>query len=169
LSSKIPTARFEEWDGRGDLVALIHSLNFHRRHLSVSQKAKISVGYKHELQQTMKPGNPTGANQFTASEEGNCANTCTIPDTSIPDRSPAARDRAAAMVGISHAVVDIAESICKKAPDLFARIGDSPAPGKEYTVWDAQREVKRRERQAKEAAAIAAAPALAGRSSGSLL
>ena len=50
--------RFEEWDGHGDLVDYIHSLNFHRRHLSVTQKACIGVGYKRELQETVKPGRP---------------------------------------------------------------------------------------------------------------
>ena len=142
----IAEPRFQEWDGCGDLVSLIHSLNFHRRHLSVSQKACIGVGYKRELQQTVRQGQRTDL---------------TYGNNSISSGQPV-RDIAAAKVGVSGKVVDIAERISEVAPDLFAKIGDSPAPGKEYTLWDAQREMKRREKQVKEADAIAAAPPLTG-------
>ena len=135
---------FMEWDKRGDLVSLIHSLNFHRRHLSVSQKACIGVGYKRELQETVRQGQRTDL---------------TYGNNSISSGQPV-RDIAAAKVGVSGKVVDIAERISEVAPDLFVRIGDSPAFGKEYTLWDAQRELKRRQRKEKEADAIASAPSL---------
>ena len=115
------------------------------RPLSVTPKACIGVGYKREIQEIVKPGRP----------ENNCGNSAAI---STAFRAPDARTQAAAKVGVSGKVVDLAEKIADAAPDLFARIGDSPAPGKEYTLWDAQREMKRREKQEKEAAAIAAAP-----------
>lgn len=120
----------EEWDGCGDLVGLIHSLNFHRRHLSVSQKAKVGVGYKRELQETVKQGNPTGANQYSPRNGGN--NTTIPTDISAEELLPPssssvpvtkARDVAAAKVGVSGKVVDLAEKIEEKAPDLYARIG----------------------------------------------
>ena len=116
----IAEPRFQEWDGCGDLVSLIHSLNFYRRHLSVSQKACIGVGYKRELQQTVRQG------QRTDLTSGNI----TGSDT---------RETAAAKVGVSGKVVDIAERISEAAPDLFANMQAG-----EISVWDAQREVKRR-------------------------
>lgn len=121
--------RFQEWDGSGDLVSLIHSLNFHRRHLSVTQKACIGVGYKRELQKTVKPGRP----------ENNCGNNTAIVDRTPDARTPDARTQAAAKVGVSGKVVDIAEGISEVAPDLFA---DMQAG--EISLWEAQREVKHR-------------------------
>ena len=122
--------RFQEWDGCGDLVSLIHSLNFHRRHLNVTQKACIGVGYKRELQETLKPGNPSGTNQHSA---GNCGNVSIIP----PRPALPARDQAAAKVGVSGKVVDMAERIMEVAPEK----GERMMAG-ELSVWDAKKEIE---------------------------
>ena len=139
----IAEPRFQEWDGCGDLVSLIHSLNFHRRHLSVTQKACIGVGYKRELQETVKQG------QRTDLTSGNVSRSGSKRDASRP------REMAAAKVGVSGKVVDIAERISEAAPDLFADMQSG-----EKTVWDAERELKKRRQEARDDVLNEAAPAL---------
>ena len=66
------------------------------RPLSVTPKACIGVGYKREIQEVVKPGRP----------ENNCGNSAAI---STAFRAPDARTQAAAKVGVSGKVVDLAE------------------------------------------------------------
>ena len=121
---------FTEWDGRGDLVSLIHSLNFYRRHLSVTQKACIGVGYKKQIQSGVKQGERTDLQHEEIFPH-------VAPATE--ERAPQSRDLAASKVGVSGKVVDMAEQMSYAAPDLFA---DMQAG--EISLWAAYREVKRR-------------------------
>ena len=133
--------RFIEWDKCGDLVSLVHSLNFHRRHLSVTQKSCIAVGYKEEIQLVVKQGQRTDLEKV----ESTCGNI----STSVPEETeasptearestrkteaalkaekpkpsaPKARDQAAAKVGVSGKSVDKAEKIKEQSPELFAQM-----------------------------------------------
>lgn len=97
----------------------------------MTQKACIGVGYKRELQETVKQGQRTDLQH----EE-------IIPHV---DRAPQARDIAAKKVGVSGKVVDLAERMMALAPAKAERMMAG-----ELSVWDAKREI---EHEAKEALA----------------
>jgi phage N-6-adenine-methyltransferase len=109
------------YDG-ADPVGFVHSVNFHRRHLSVTQKACIGVEYKRRFQEEIKPGRPSGDNS---------ANICGI---NSPERE--ARNKAAQLVGVSHTTIDKAARVQEEAPAMFDAMKDGG-----ISVWEAEREL----------------------------
>jgi hypothetical protein len=63
------------------------------------------------------------------------------------DPGQKARDQAAAAVGVSPRIVQDAEFVKKRAPDVFARIGTKDNEGREFTVHAAKKEVENKVRK----------------------
>jgi len=134
----------------------VNSLNFHRRHLSVTQKACISVGYKKEIQETVEHGGDKKSEKYHSGnissmikdieeikdDEPNLDDAFDLPapprsaKAHSTKRAPQARDKAAAMVGVSGKTTDEAEKIEEVAPDLFAQMQRG-----EKTLSEARKEI----------------------------
>ncbi len=72
-------ARYRTWNGEGDLVSIIVSLNLHRRHLSESQRAMAAARLA-----KMKPGRPS---EQTPQICGNISQTAAAKMLSVSERS----------------------------------------------------------------------------------
>jgi predicted DNA-binding protein (UPF0251 family) len=78
--------KFREWDGKGDVVAFVVSLNLHRRHLNESQRAMI-------------------AESLVKSKEGRPAKTASIEAVS--------QDKAAQLLNVSRSAVQRAAKVAR--------------------------------------------------------
>jgi N6-adenosine-specific RNA methylase IME4 len=99
--------RYQEWDGKGSLVAFTISLNVKRRHLTSSQLAIIAPEVERLLAKENKVGRP-------AKDTENCGNISTISGKS--------RDHAADLLGTNSHYVTDAKRIEERAPDLIDHI-----------------------------------------------
>jgi N6-adenosine-specific RNA methylase IME4 len=119
--------RYEAWDGKGSLVALILGLNLHRRHLTPGQKAFVALGLEPHLAQEAKQRQAHGQ---------------TAPGRTLTEEIPEAfkgeaREQAAKLVGVNAHYVTDAKRIADKAPDLAAKIRAGAS-----TITQAHRELE---------------------------
>lgn len=134
-----------EWDGTGSLVAFVCSLNLHRRHLTISQRAALGVEVEAELAKEAKERQRAGggdkrSERAKASKESVPAN---LPEPILAkDRTGEARQEAAKVVGASARTISDAKSVKEKAPEVFERVKAG-----ELTVPQAKAEVNRREKR----------------------
>jgi ParB-like chromosome segregation protein Spo0J len=104
---------FREWDGEGDLLAFVVSLNLHRRHLDTSQRAMIAA--------RIKP-------KFEAEAHQRQAHGRTAPGQSLVANLPQAsegksREKAAELLNVSPRVVESASAVLKNGtPELVASV-----------------------------------------------
>jgi hypothetical protein len=100
------TPKFEEWNGKGDLLALVMSLNLRRRHLTSLQRAAAVVPYKKHLAKEAAKRSKAGK-----------------PLLKITQGSVGRASQIAAEVAESSATyVDIAEKAFDESPELYAEI-----------------------------------------------
>lgn len=97
--------RFQEWDGKGSLVAFSVSLNVKRRHLTPSQLSVIALSVEKQL-------------SVEAAERQNLGQKI---DQGLSGRSA---HQAADMLGTNHEYVSTAKRIEKSAPELLSHIAE---------------------------------------------
>jgi len=117
---------YEQFDG-GDALQFVISKNLHRRHLTSSQLAVVSLNvlpYLEEKAKERQAWTPTNTNV----------------EISPPSEQGKAREQAAAMTGTNARYVSDAKKIQQQAPELLPKIASG-----EMTIPDARREVKKRE------------------------
>lgn len=95
--------RFRRWDGSGDLVALLISLNLHRRHLDESQRAMVaakleSFGWGGARQDRLPHPGPHGQGQAANLQLG-CGGSPVI--TRLLEERGVSRAKAAALLNVS--------------------------------------------------------------------
>lgn len=95
--------RYQEWDGKGSLVAFAVSLNVKRRHLTSSQLSVIALGVEKQLSE----------------EAADRQNLGQKIDQGLSGRSA---HQAADMLGTNHEYVSTAKRIEKEAPELIPHI-----------------------------------------------
>ena len=108
----------EQWNGTSSQIDYIVAANLHRRHLTVSQKAKIAVDlipvYAAEAKKRQKKHGGTSP--------GSKANTSTPRGGSVSKRSGEAAKQAAAAVGIGISSVTRLRAVKREAPDLMEKV-----------------------------------------------
>jgi hypothetical protein len=119
---------FTEYDGDSP-AQFVLSHNLHRRHLSVSQRAMVATDFLPHLMEEAK------ARQVAHLRQG-----ITTPSVSKETNGGRAREHAAEVVGVSHAVIGRAKRVVDNEPDLAQRVREG-----EMTVGAAHDEVKRRQ------------------------
>jgi len=128
----------DEFHGTADeALAFVLSANLHRRHMTASQKAVVALDI--ETLEAKRAKLRQGAR------------------TDIPERFPEglpsageAREKAAAAVGVNARYVSDAKALKEDAPELLEKVRDG-----KLTIPKANKEVKRREREERKAAAAA--------------
>lgn len=138
-----PVSRFYEGD---EPTAFVVSLNVHRRHLTVGQKAALALKVLPALEAETPLGRPpkSGAD---------------LPHFSDKKRAPRSRDKAAAAVGVSGKAVAQAKRVSEQAPDLLEQVeaGELALDRAERIIRDREAE-QRRIQQAKDQAAATPTP-----------
>ena len=121
--------RFRTWGGDGSVVEFVWSMNFHRRHLTSSQKAAVAVGMLPLLEAEAKERQAHGQTSpgRTLREK-------------IPQATGRASEKAAALVGTNPRYVSDAKKLAKEAPALFEQVRE----GKK-TIPQAKRELVKRQ------------------------
>ena len=123
--------RYQGWNGdEKDLVGFVLALNLKRRHLDASQRAVIGLAV--EKYETGK------AKERMLATQNNTAAKEIIPQQA----QGAARDIAAAAVGVNPRYIQDAKRIESKAPDLIPLIASG-----EMNIPQAKREMKQRARR----------------------
>lgn len=111
---------FTEYEG-DEPFQFVLSVNLHRRHMTVSQKAVVGLRLKEQFQANgVQRGRPKDGTPAGIRGE--------------------ARQLAAAAVGVSARVIDYAETVKDKAPDLFEAMRAG-----EVSVWKAMERIEERE------------------------
>lgn len=113
----------------GDAPAqFVLSHNLHRRHLSVSQRAMVATDFLPHLMEEAKH------------RQGGSGRFGSVSEETEPAVYGRAREHAAEVVGVSHAVIGRAKRVVDNEPDLAQRVREG-----EMTVGAAHDEVKRRQ------------------------
>lgn len=125
------TPTYRTWDGRGSLVSFVVSLNLHRRHLTVSQRAVVSLDVMPMLEAEAKE-------RYNATVGRPSKLVEIFPPITAPGK---AREHAAAMFDVNSRYIQDAKKLQSVAPDLVDRIR-----GGELSIGEAKREVIKRDR-----------------------
>ena len=128
--------RFQTYTGTDPLGDVV-SWNLKRRHLSTSQRGKLSVELKPMFEEQAKKRQRDGQERGRNTQKGIRAN---LPET----EKARAREQAADATGVSDRLVEDAEYVKENAPDVFEKIGTKTEAGR-MTVNAAKQEVKRRQ------------------------
>lgn len=138
--------RFEEWDGRGSMVAYVVSLNLRRRHLTTSQRgmvgAKLLPHLEQEAQERQRQAGRTSGRGRPKKVRADLpeANQGPIAEPADPPLGEhRARDDAAAIVNVSPRTIADAAEILETAPDLAGEVETGAA-----TIHAAKQEARRR-------------------------
>lgn len=112
------TPKFQEWDGKGSLVAFVVSMNLHRRHLTSSQKAMVAVEILPMLEREAKErqrvhGGTAPGRSKTLDQKF---------DEVSSGRNPQAAEQAAKLTGTNRQYVSDAKKIVETAPELVNHI-----------------------------------------------
>jgi len=102
-----------------EAMQFVFSANLYRRHLTIGQRACMGVDVKHQLQETIKPGNPNREDDGTFTNSGNISR---IGEEQRP------RDIAGKILNVSGRSIDKAEKLQEEAPDLFERVKSGEMP-----------------------------------------
>ena len=137
--------KFAEYKGDSPL-AFIVSKNIKRRHLTATQRAVITLKLRPELEAEARKRQLSGLKQFRSELSVGAP---------VPQREDAARakERAAALVGVSPRTVQQVWTVAEKAPDLIPKLESG-----ELSAKQAEKEVKRRMREKEREARAAQVP-----------
>lgn len=105
--------KIKEWDGSGSLISFVISLNLHRRHLSSSQKAAISLEVEKMLAEEAKE------RQRLSEGRGKKGNQKF--DYLLQDHGRAT-EKAAKILGTNRQYVSDAKRISKTAPEILSSV-----------------------------------------------
>jgi len=120
--------RFQTWDGDCSAVQFVVSKNLHRRHLSSSQRAAISLDALAMLEAETQHGGDRRSDEFQG------GNNSTLKGK--------ARDQAASLFNTNPRYVQDAKKLRNEAPDLFEEVKAG-----EKSILKARRELIKRQRQ----------------------
>lgn len=120
--------KFRTYDGNGSLVNFVISLNLHRRHLSSSQKAAISLDVLPMLEKEAKERQLAGVTLSNSLDK-------------VDPHKNTASEQAADIFKTNRQYVTDAKSIKEKAPDLFERVKSG-----ELTIPQVKRTLSRADR-----------------------
>ena len=123
----------KEWSGNGSLLSFVISLNLHRRHLTSSQRAVISLDALAMFEDEAKERQLSALKQNSTVRE-------IFPQRT--EESGKARDKAAELFQTNSHYVSDAKQVKEKAPDLLERVREGT-----LTLPQAKREVVKMERR----------------------
>jgi DNA modification methylase/ParB-like chromosome segregation protein Spo0J len=131
----------EEWDGNGDKLMYVLSMNMHRRHLTESQRAACAAEameyYKAEAAKRQDAARRRKGKKGAAVAGGDGQSAMPAPEASRP-----ARDDAAEVFKVSPRSVQRAMKVLKESPEMHAMV----KAGKR-TVHQSERAVDRQKRR----------------------
>lgn len=139
--------RFKEWTGNGSPVEFVFSMNFHRRHLSSSQRAACSLDALPFLEAEANKRKLANLKQYQAQREITDA----VPEF-IPEREEQeSRTQAAKKFGTNPRYVSDAKKIKDEAPTVFEEIktGKTTITQAKRTMRENKREERRQENRDK--------------------
>jgi hypothetical protein len=110
--------RTRTWDGKGSAVALVVSMNLHRRHLSASQLAACAVEAKHHLEKEAKQRQRGHSKTAPGRHKNTSTNLAEVKSRHQGEAAPSA----AQLFGTNRQYVADAEKVRKASPDLFAKV-----------------------------------------------
>lgn len=108
--------QYRTWDGNGSLVSFVVSLNLHRRHLTTTQRAVLSVDILPMLEAEAKERQRAAGEQFGRGQEKLVEK---IPQAFEPDNGGKARTQAAAILNTNERYVSDAKRIAQDAPEVL--------------------------------------------------
>lgn len=116
---------FRTWHGEGSLVSFVFSMNFHRRHLTSSQRAVVALSVLEALEAEAKERQRMGKQKLA-----------------YPNEAGQAREQAARLAQTNRQYVSDAKRIQQEAPELLEQVKDGT-----LTIPQAKRELVRQQRQ----------------------
>lgn len=112
---------FRTWNSDGSLVDFVVSLNLHRRHLTSSQRATVSLAALPMLEAEARERQLAGKGEDGSGGRGNVKNLDKLFYQGL-ERAPQSIDKAAELFDTNRQYVSDAKRIQDEAPDVFEQV-----------------------------------------------
>ena len=111
---------FKQWDGRGSLLEFVMSLNMHRRHLTASQKAVVSLSVEKIQAEEARERQRLAGVLYGENHKKEVPQLIAEP----LENKGEARDKTAEIIGVNRQYISDAKRIQAQAPELLEPLLD---------------------------------------------